>query len=79
MDVLGGIVMGFNDYMVEDSFEYEDTCPECGKKFKCLEIEQMPGFRDRYEKICPHCHCVIRSSMEYEYFTFKIAENGKRA
>lgn len=45
------------------------TCPHCDKKFYCYEKEQIPGFRDFEEMICPNCLKVIKRSMEYEYYT----------
>lgn len=49
-------------------------CPHCGKQYIVELLEQTPGFRDSVEEICPYCGKVIRKSMEYEFFTYKIEE-----
>ena len=53
------------------SFTKVEKCPKCGKRFKCTYVEQTPGFRFSEDKICPHCNEVLRSSLEYEFYTEK--------
>ena len=63
--------MGWNNY-VADCLTVIETCPKCGKDFKCTYEEQIPGCRFPEDKVCPHCKAVLRTSMEYEFFTRKI-------
>lgn len=61
--------------MLEDnSFNFITTCPKCGKQFRVYEVEQIPGFRDTEEMICPYCKHVCRTSLEYEFMTQKMEE-----
>lgn len=61
--------------MLEDnSFNFIATCPKCGKQFRVYEVEQIPGFRDTEEMICPYCKHVCRTSLEYEFTTQKMEE-----
>lgn len=43
------------------------TCQNCGKKYIQMREEQVPGFRDRSDNICPYCHAENGSSMEWDY------------
>lgn len=57
--------------------EYESwskvaKCPKCGKSYVQNYEEQVPGFRDRSEDICPYCGSVNGSSMEVEYTNYPI-------
>ena len=47
----------------------KETCPFCNKEFLCYEKDQIPGFRNTEEKICPYCFGVIKTTLEYEYYT----------
>ena len=53
---------------------YKDKCPCCQKEFFYTETEQIPGFRDKDYLWCPYCKKEIRSSMEYEYSSYKKEE-----
>lgn len=46
-------------------------CPNCNKKFKCTAVEQIAGFRDMSDCICPYCRHVVESSMSWDYHTSK--------
>ena len=52
------------------NYRQEEKCPYCGKDFYCEYVEQIPGFRDKEDKVCPHCKRVLRTSMEYEFYTY---------
>ena len=57
--------------------EYESwskvaKCSKCGKSYVQNYEEQVPGFRDRSEDICPYCGSVNGSSMEVEYTNYPI-------
>ena len=49
-------------------------CYHCGKQYMQRTEDQVPGFRDREYDICPYCHEENGSSMEVEYFNYKIGE-----
>ena len=50
----------------------EKLCPFCGKRYSLTIYEQIPGFRDTEEEVCPYCNETIRTSMEYEFHTDKV-------
>lgn len=66
--------MGFNDHYPDMYMQTKKVCPKCGKKYICIETEQVPGFRFPEDETCPYCKTVICTSMEYEFSTFKIFE-----
>ena len=52
--------------------EYEDVngytiCSFCLKIYRQTLNEQLSGFREREEDICPYCDYVNDSSMKYDY------------
>lgn len=53
------------------NFRQIEKCPYCEKEFYCVYVEQTPGFRDTEEKVCPYCKKVLRTSMEYEFYTYE--------
>ena len=63
--------MGYRKVVVSEISEVKE-CPYCGRRYVCYEEEQIPGFRDWEEEICPHCGKVIQKSMEYEWRTYKL-------
>lgn len=65
--------MGWNDHLNND-FDYVDSCPKCGKKFKVSTTEQIPGFRAREYLYCPYCGTEVRSSMECEFSSYKMED-----
>ena len=69
--------MGWNDHLNDNDFNFVESCPKCKKKFKVLETEQIPGFRDTEEMICPYCGHIVRTSMTYEFTTFPLEENER--
>ena len=48
------------------------TCPKCNKKYKQFTEDQVPGFRDKSEDICPYCRNVNGTSMDVEYSNYKL-------
>ena len=66
--------MGWNDHIHDNDFTFVCKCPECGKEFKVLEIEQIPGFRCKEDLNCPYCNHLIKTSMEYEFIAKKEEE-----
>ena len=62
--------MGWNDHL-NDPVAIERKCPKCGKTYLCEEYDQVPGFRSSEEEVCPYCGTVIRTSLEYEFKTYK--------
>lgn len=64
--------MFFVNHLKEQS--YVVSCPKCKRKFKVYETNQIPGFRDTEDMICPYCGEKVKTSMEYEYTTEKIGE-----
>lgn len=46
------------------------TCKFCNKDYILIVRRQTPGFRDWEQEVCPHCHRVIRNSMEWEFWTY---------
>lgn len=50
-----------------ESWSNRVTCPACHKKYIQECEEQVPGFRDRSEDICPYCKSLNGSSMSVEY------------
>ena len=49
-------------------------CPECKKKFICVEHYQTPGCREKEELYCPYCYTKIYESMTYYYMCRKMEE-----
>jgi phage FluMu protein Com len=50
------------------------TCNYCNKKYMQTVQEQLAGFRDWEEDICPYCHEVNKTSMSEEYFNETIKQ-----
>ena len=50
------------------------VCAHCGQPYIRLCEEQVPGFRDKSEDICPYCHKSNGCSMETEYDSRKMTE-----
>ena len=48
-------------------------CSACHKKYIQECEEQVPGFRDRSEDVCPYCGLINGSSMSVEYTNKPIA------
>ena len=65
--------MGWNDH-IGDPEERIIKCPDCGKRFRVWEEEQVPGFREKDYLYCPYCKKQLASSMEVEYNVSKIEE-----
>lgn len=66
--------MGTGDNMLDVMYGYLECsviCPKCGKKYKCVIVEQEAGFRDKCEDVCPYCESVNGTSMEVEYINTK--------
>ena len=60
-------------WMVNNPYNEEiRICPHCGKEYAVREREQTPGCRDWEEEICPYCGKIIRRSMEWEFYTYKL-------
>ena len=59
--------------------EYEEStgvveCSHCHKKYIQTTEEQVPGFRDRDDDICPYCGESNGSSMDVEYRNRKLED-----
>ena len=57
--------------------EYEDVngytiCSFCLKIYRQTQNEQLSGFIEREEDICPYCDYVNDSSMKYDYWNTAI-------
>lgn len=59
--------MGFNDHYPEDFIEHIVTCDMCGKKFRFITEDQIPGFRMMDYLYCPYCQAELAKSMEIEF------------
>jgi len=55
-----------------ETYEEIVTCSHCGKKYRQVSEEQIAGFRDRSEDICPYCHESNGSSMSWDYYNRPI-------
>ena len=70
--------MSYNDHYPEDYIEHNVVCSICGKKFRFITEEQIPGFRQMDELRCPYCHTVVAKSMEHEFSGVEgLEEDGK--
>lgn len=67
--------MGFNDRYPEDFIEHIVTCDMCGKRFRFITEEQIPGFRMKDELYCPYCSTLLAQSMEVEFSGVKGLED----
>lgn len=54
---------------------YIVRCSHCNRKYIQEQIEQVPGFREVDDDICPYCHAVNGRSGEVEYLNCKINES----
>ena len=70
--------MGFMAYNENGELqEYESSrgivkCSHCGKAYRQVTEDQVPGFRDKSYDICPYCNETNRSSMEVEFDNSKL-------
>lgn len=60
------------DLQEYESWANQVTCPACGKVYLQQCEDQVPGFRDRSEDICPYCKALNGSSMSVEYSNYPI-------
>lgn len=63
-----GILAEFQDYTCNV------RCRQCGKSYYQKCIEQIPGFREVDEDICPYCHKSNGCSGDYEFFNYKLED-----
>lgn len=61
--------------------EYQDfthivKCGFCHRAYKQTVVEQVPGFREREEDVCPYCNKVNQSSHDEEYFNSKLSDDN---
>ena len=59
--------MGFNDHYPESYVEHLANCKVCGKRFRFITEEQIPGFRAMDALYCPYCKEKLAESMEVEF------------
>lgn len=59
--------MGYNDLYPEDYVEHIANCKVCGKRFRFITEEQIPGFRAMDALYCPYCNAELARSMEIEF------------
>ena len=67
--------MGFNDHYPDDYIEHNAVCNLCGKRFKFITENQIPGFRDMSILTCPHCGAELGKSMEVEFSSIEKLED----
>lgn len=51
------------------------VCGKCHKTYLQETEEQVPGFREVDDDVCPYCGHVNGSSGEVEYFNHKLNES----
>ncbi len=59
------------DYSTEEKVS---QCKYCGKKYRQVTEEQVPGFRDISDDICPYCNKSNGRSGDVEFFNSKMEE-----
>ena len=67
--------MSLADRRSADPIEQIVTCSKCGRSYRQIEEDQVPGFRIKSEDECPYCGHVNHTSMSYEYSNYKL-ESG---
>ncbi len=65
--------MGWNDH-INDAKTAKIKCSHCGKIYLQWTENQVPGFRDKNEDICPYCKGSNKSSMEVEFHNSKLED-----
>ena len=55
-----------------EEYSRQVTCKSCGKMYKQVCEEQVPGFRDKSYDICPYCGNENGSSMSEEYTNYPL-------
>ena len=74
------IMLGYNENGRLSEFEENNSivkCSHCNKKYIQEQIDQMPGFREVDEDICPYCYAVNGRSGEVDYLNYKINESDE--
>ncbi len=51
-------------------------CEACGKRYRQDYEEQVPGFRDKFDDICPYCQACNGYSMSEEFFNYKLPDES---
>lgn len=59
-------------YTELDAYEQTVNCNYCGKPYRQMLKEQVAGFRDKSEDICPHCHRCNGTSMSWDYRNYSL-------
>ena len=56
---------------------YEDraVCGKCGRAYIRVTEDQVIGFREKDEDICPYCGYVNGTSMDYDFYNRKTDAN----
>ena len=67
--------MGFNDHYPEDAIQHDVICNLCGKRFRFMTEDQIPGFREMSILTCPHCGAELGRSMDIEYNNIRKLED----
>lgn len=69
--------MGWNDHYPQDFIEHIVNCKECGKRFRFITEDQVPGCRAMDELYCPYCKAKLAQSMEVEFSKVEGLEDDK--
>lgn len=62
--------------VLAEFFDYTHIvkCDYCHKPYEQTVTEQVPGFRERDEDICPYCGKINHSSCDVEYSNSKLSD-----
>ena len=59
-------------YYYDDYGEEIVVCSACGKRYRSKYYDQTPGCRSEESDYCPYCNHENRTSLEYEFHSYKI-------
>lgn len=49
-----------------------EVCQCCHKLYRSSEVEQIPGFREKEDDMCPYCGHINRQSMSYDFYNSEL-------
>lgn len=50
------------------------VCGKCHRLYRQTRTEQIPGFREREEDVCPYCDYENGSSMNYDFYNYALSD-----
>lgn len=64
------------DFRNYEEYEKKAVCGKCHKTYLQEIVEQVPGFREVEDDVCPYCGYVNGRSGDVEFFNYDLEDNN---